>query len=60
MPEPVTKTDLLAVKQDLLSLHGVHSSLERMTLQLTVRFGVMLAVGGAALVMLLKHPLRCS
>jgi hypothetical protein len=56
MPEPVTKTDLLATQQELrASIDKFQASLDRQARQLTIRFGVMWAVAIWFLVILLKR-----
>jgi uncharacterized membrane protein YczE len=58
-----TKTDLPSIEADLLALKAkIHLSfvelrhaIEIQTLQLTLRFGAMLAVGVVVLAVILKH-----
>jgi hypothetical protein len=52
MAELVTKSDLLAVKQELQT--ELRTSLEAQTLRLTVRLGAMIAVAIGALATILK------
>ena len=64
MPELLTKTDLLATSQDVQDAfhnfeQSLHDSLERFTLQLTVRFGVMMAIAVAVGAIILR-PARHS
>jgi hypothetical protein len=54
------KTDLLAIKTDLLAMtQRLNDSLERLALELTVRFGVMMVVWVAVAAAILK-PARHS
>ncbi len=55
MAELATRSDLLALKQDLLATEQkLQNSIETQTLRLTVRFGAMLVVAIGTLATLLK------
>jgi len=58
MPELATKTDVLAIRSDLLAmeqrLSELHACLEILTLRLTLRFGVMWAAAIWALLIIVK------
>ena len=55
MGEPVTKTDLLAVKADLHALKAdLQAAMDTLSLRLTLRLGVMLAAGLATLAAIIK------
>jgi hypothetical protein len=59
MPELATKTDVLAIRSDLLAmeqrlLSELHACLEIQTLRLTLRFGVMWAAAIWALLIIVK------
>jgi hypothetical protein len=59
MPELATKTDVLAIRSDLLAmeqrlLSKLHACLEILTLRLTLRFGVMWAAAIWALLIIVK------
>jgi hypothetical protein len=68
MSELATKADLLAFKSNLLAMtqdlqkdlrtkaERLNDSLERLTLRLTVRFGIMMVVWIAAAAAILKPP----